>query len=121
MATKEEIAQNEQFLLLSPCFQLYSIIVLLYKGNSQMFSSTFSTSSAADLLNAGDRVKQPVCLMFCNNYPFTSSDISKRGPMFDSEYHGVNKAQRTRLKLSKIDSDVVVNIPKTVILSRYLV
>ena len=27
MANKEEIAQNEQFLLLSPCFQHYSIIV----------------------------------------------------------------------------------------------
>ena len=30
MATKEEIAQNEQFLLSSPCFQLYSIIVLSF-------------------------------------------------------------------------------------------
>ena len=34
MATKEEIAQNEQFLLLSPCFQVYSIIVLSFKGIS---------------------------------------------------------------------------------------
>ena len=32
MATKEEIAQNKQFLLLSPCFQLYLIIVLSFKG-----------------------------------------------------------------------------------------
>ena len=32
MATKEEIAQNEQFLLLQPCFQLYSIIVLSFTG-----------------------------------------------------------------------------------------
>ena len=41
MATKEEIAQNEQFLLLTPCFQLYSIIVLLFKGSFQFCSSMF--------------------------------------------------------------------------------
>ena len=32
MATKEEIAQNKQFLLLSPCFQINSILVLSFKG-----------------------------------------------------------------------------------------
>ena len=50
MVTKEEIAQNEQFLLLSPCFQLYSIIVLSFKGIFHRFSGMFSKSSAADLL-----------------------------------------------------------------------
>ena len=33
MSTQEEIAQNQQFLLLSPCIQLYSIIALSFKGN----------------------------------------------------------------------------------------
>ena len=33
MVTKEEIAQNKQFLLLSPYFPLYLIIVLLFKGS----------------------------------------------------------------------------------------
>ena len=47
MATKEEIAQNKQFLLLSPCFQLYSIIVLSFKGIFCTFA--FSKSSAANL------------------------------------------------------------------------
>ena len=35
MATKEEIAPNKQFLLLSPCFQIYLIIVLSFKGSFQ--------------------------------------------------------------------------------------
>ena len=54
MATKEEIAQNEQFLLLSPCFQLCSIIVLSFKGSFQFFGGMFSKSSAADLLYVGN-------------------------------------------------------------------
>ena len=33
MVTKEEIAQNKQFLLLSPYFPQYLIIVLLFKGS----------------------------------------------------------------------------------------
>ena len=48
IVTKEEIAQNEQFLLLSSCFQLYSIIVLPFKGSfSNFFGYVFSKSSAA--------------------------------------------------------------------------
>ena len=50
MATKEEIAQNEQFLLLSPCFQLYLIIVLSFKGSFKFIPGMFSKSSAAYLL-----------------------------------------------------------------------
>ena len=60
MATKEEIAQNKQFLFLSPCFQLYSIIVLSFKGSFHSIivlsfkgsfhtiSGMFSKSSAAE-------------------------------------------------------------------------
>ena len=36
MVTKEEIAQIEQFLILSPCFPLYSIIVFSSKRHSQI-------------------------------------------------------------------------------------
>ena len=39
MATKEEISQNEQFLHLSPCFQLYEIIVLSFKGSFKTIQS----------------------------------------------------------------------------------
>ena len=54
MATKEEIAQNEQFLLLSPCFQLHSIIVLSFeRGFPENYGYMFSKSSAADLLYVG--------------------------------------------------------------------
>ena len=53
MLTKEEIAQNKQFHLWSSCFQLYSIIVLSFKGSFKNISSLFSKSSAADLLYVG--------------------------------------------------------------------
>ena len=43
IATNEEIAQNEQFLLLSPCFQFYSIIVLSFKGIFCAFAKRFQT------------------------------------------------------------------------------
>ena len=47
----EEIIQNERFLLLSPCFQMYLIIVLLFKGIFDFFFGyLFSKSAAADLL-----------------------------------------------------------------------
>ena len=38
MVTKEESAQNKQFLLMSLCFQIYSIIVLSFKGSFQICS-----------------------------------------------------------------------------------
>ena len=44
IATKEEIAQNKQFLLLSPCFQLYSVIVLSFKGSFHFFGVSFQSS-----------------------------------------------------------------------------
>ena len=47
MATKEEIAQNEQFLLLKPVFQLYSMVLFI-----EVFH-IFAQSSAADLLYVG--------------------------------------------------------------------
>ena len=46
MATKEEIAQDEQFLLLSPYYQLYSIIILSFKGSFHILVKMFS---AADI------------------------------------------------------------------------
>ena len=58
MPTKEEIAQNEQFLLLSPCFQLYSIIVLSFSEIVTDFALMFSKSSAADYFVCGKRVKR---------------------------------------------------------------
>ena len=54
MTTKEEIAQSEQFLHLSPCFQLCSIIVLSFKESFQFYSGMFSKSSSADLLYVGN-------------------------------------------------------------------
>ena len=53
IATKEEITQNEQFLLLSPCFQLYSIIVLSFSENFHICVYMFSKSSAVELLFVG--------------------------------------------------------------------
>ena len=50
LSLKKKLLKNEQFLLLSPCFQLYSIIVLLFKGSFKNKSGMFSKSSAADLL-----------------------------------------------------------------------
>ena len=65
MATNEEIAQHEQFPLLSPCTQLYSIIVLSFKGSFQIFSVMFSKSSAADLLYVGKRLSQYFKIIQC--------------------------------------------------------
>ena len=53
MATKEEISQNEQFLLLPPCFQLDSIIVPIFKLSLHKNSGMFSKSAAADFLVVG--------------------------------------------------------------------
>ena len=53
IVAKEEIAHNEQFLLLSPCFQRCSIIVLSFKVSLQLSSGMFLKSSAADLLYVG--------------------------------------------------------------------
>ena len=53
MAIKEEIAQNKQFLLLLPRFQLYSIIVLSFEESFQTISCMFLKSSAAELLYVG--------------------------------------------------------------------
>ena len=50
---KEEIAQNDQFLPLSPCFQLNLMIVLLIKRSFQFVSGMFPELSGADLLNVG--------------------------------------------------------------------
>ena len=52
-STKEEIAQYEQFLLLLPCIQLYSTIVLSFKGSFHLVSSMLSMSSDADVLYVG--------------------------------------------------------------------
>ena len=76
MAIKEEIAQNEQFLLLSPCFQLCSIIVLSFKGSSQFFSGIFSKASAADLMNEGKGYSTVFFLSFVFS-PCQASSISK--------------------------------------------
>ena len=53
IVTKGEIAHHEQFLLLSQCFQLYSIIKLLLMEIFQVYANMFSKSSAADLLYVG--------------------------------------------------------------------
>ena len=45
MATKEEIAQNKQFLLLSPCFQLYSIIILYFIDILYILTDNFNVVS----------------------------------------------------------------------------
>ena len=53
MSTKEEIAQNQQFLHLSPFFQFFSSIVLSFKGCFKFILGMFSKSSAADVLYNG--------------------------------------------------------------------
>ena len=54
MVTKEEIAKNEQFLLLSQCFQLNVFNNWTsFKGSFQIVSGMFSKSSAAELLYVG--------------------------------------------------------------------
>ena len=64
MVTKEEIAQNEQFLLWSPCFYLYLIIVHSFKESFQIHLKRVSKligydlkSSAADLWYVGKGFK----------------------------------------------------------------
>ena len=54
--TIEEIAHNEQFLLLSQWFQLYSINIHMYILNLDSFSfaKMLFKSSAADLLYVGE-------------------------------------------------------------------
>ena len=56
---KKIIAQDEQFLLLSPCFQLYSIIVLSFKGSFQFCSCWFSNSAeCCRIVVCGKELKQ---------------------------------------------------------------
>ena len=47
IVTKEEIAQNEQFLLLSQCLQLFLIIKLSFMEIFHVFVGMFQMSSAA--------------------------------------------------------------------------
>ena len=58
METKEEIAQNKQFLLLSPCFRLYSIIVLSFKGSSQFFLGYVFEVDCCRIFACGKGLKQ---------------------------------------------------------------
>ena len=51
--TKGEIAQYEQFLLLSQCFQLFSVIKPTFIKLFRVFAWMFSKSSAADLMYVG--------------------------------------------------------------------
>ena len=54
VVTKEEIAQNEQFLLLPQCFQLYSANTLYFFEKFHTSVDMFSKLSAADLLYVGE-------------------------------------------------------------------
>ena len=51
--TRGQIAQNEQIILLSQCFQLYPIIILLLLESFHNFENICSKSPAADLLYVG--------------------------------------------------------------------
>ena len=51
--TKGKIAHNEQFLILPPCIQLYSIIVLSFIESFRQYYLMFLKFSAADLLYEG--------------------------------------------------------------------
>ena len=58
IVTEEEIAQNEQFLLLQQRFQLYSVkipsfIVIFYIFENSICPKRSPTSSAADMLYVG--------------------------------------------------------------------
>ena len=50
IVAKGENAHNEQFHILLQCFQLYSIIPLLFIDFLSIFDNMFSKSSAAELL-----------------------------------------------------------------------
>ena len=50
VVTKEEIAQDEQFLLLTQCFQIYSISMSTFRKIFHLIVEMFSKSSSADLL-----------------------------------------------------------------------
>ena len=54
IVTKEEIAQNEQFLLLPQCFQLLVIGYPFNYRDFPYFDKVCSKSSAADLLYVGE-------------------------------------------------------------------
>ena len=45
MWQKGEIAQNEQLIPLEECFQLFSMIVLSFKGTFNIFDLMFQTSA----------------------------------------------------------------------------
>ena len=53
IVTKEEIYQNEQFLLLPQCFQLFLIINLSFMEIFHVFLNMFQMLAAADLLYVG--------------------------------------------------------------------
>ena len=57
MVTKEEIAQNEQFLLLSPCFQFYSIIVFSTKWSFKKKIGYVFKVVGCRVIACGERVK----------------------------------------------------------------
>ena len=53
IVAKEEIAQNEQFILLPHCFQLFSIFKPSFKEIFHIFPQMVLKSSAADLFYVG--------------------------------------------------------------------
>ena len=71
--TKEEIAQNEQFLLLPQYFQLYSIFKLSFIEIFHNIAKMISKSSAADLLyvekGEASKINHVMSFSFFNIYP----------------------------------------------------
>ena len=53
IVTKEEIAQNEQFLLLPQCFQFFLVIIPTLIEIFHIFEETLLKSSAADVSYEG--------------------------------------------------------------------
>ena len=79
MATKEEIAQNEQFLLLSPYFQLYSIIVLSFKDSFHfIFFVMFSKLSDANVLYVVKGLKHTDTTQIQHRYNTDTTQIQHR-------------------------------------------
>ena len=65
-SAKTEIAQNEQILLLSECFQLFSEIIPTFIELFPVFAWMFSKWSAADLLYVG---KGYLDKGYCSTFP----------------------------------------------------
>ena len=122
MSTKAEIAQIDQFLLLSPCYQLYSIIVLSFEGSFKKEIRVCFQSCLLQICCMRERVydllavvmSKQSCWLFLQCYtpahvqPFRPPSVS--GPMMNPYYYGAVVPQSNYVCVPYMESMAVKDV-----------